>query len=244
MSFIEIKNLTKLYDDNVGIKELNLSIEKHSFVSIVGSFGSGKTTLLRVIAGLNDGYKGSVLIDGVSPAAARRSRRIGMSFQQPSLLPWRNVLGNVMLPFEIIGQHDDIRAKELISLAGLSGAQDKQVHQLSGGMRQLVAIIRSLALNPDILLLDEPFGSIDDLTKDEMNEKLRIIHRKEKKTTILVTHSLQEAVYLSDVVVIMSPSPGTVKRIIPITFDRFTITDKYSDEAMRYVALIRNELAV
>lgn len=242
MSNIEIKNLTKLHGKNTGIKDISLFIEKGSFVSIIGPFGSGKTTLLRVLAGLDEAYEGEVLIDGAPPQTIRRERRIGLSFQQPTLLPWRNVIQNIILPLDIVGVSNKKKAEKLLKLAGLEKIKDKKIHELSGGMRQLVAILRSLVLNPDILLLDEPFSSIDEMTKDMMHEKLLDIHRKSKKTTVLVTHSLQEAVYLSDTVIVLSQSPGTVKKVITIDFPRLSIADKYSESALKYIRSLRKEL--
>lgn len=242
MSFIKIERLSKTYVGGVGIRDIDFAISKGRFVSIVGPFGSGKTTILRIIAGLESYDTGEVMIDGLSPSAAKAQRRIGVGFQQPTLLPWRSVFENVTLPLEIIHNSDFQHAEQLIELAGLASIRDKNIESLSGGMRQLVSIMRSLVLKPDIMLLDEPFSSIDEMTKDIMHEKLLDIHKKNGSTTLLVTHSLQEAVYLSDMVIVLSSSPGTIKSVIDIDFERKSIADKYGDIAMAYVKKLRKEL--
>lgn len=242
MSYIKIRKVSKLYSPNVGVNDINLEVKKGNFISIVGPFGSGKTTLLRILAGLESEFEGHVDIDGLTPAEARKKRRIGVGFQQPTLLPWRNVFENITLPLDITNNHDYGRAEELLALTGLSSIKNKKVDELSGGMRQLVSIVRSLVLDPDILLLDEPFSSIDEMSKDIMHKKLRALHKSRGSTTILVTHSLQEAVFLSDEVIIFSESPATVKRVIKIDYKRSNINDKYSEEAYKYVRELRKEL--
>ena len=244
MSYIEVRKVSKSYPGGGGILDIELTITKGKFVSIIGPFGSGKTTLLRIMAGLETADEGSVSIDGLSPAEAKALRRIGVGFQQPTLLPWRNVYQNVTLPIEITHGKNFDKADELIKLAGLESIKDKKVDELSGGMKQLVSIVRSLVLNPNILLLDEPFSSIDEMTKDIMHETLLEIHKKNNNTTLLVTHSLQEAVYLSDTVVVLSKTPGKIKSIININFEKKGIQDKYSEEALKYVKRLRKELGL
>lgn len=244
MSHITIQHVTKHFgnDKTTGIHDINLEIAKGEFVSIVGPFGSGKTTLLRAMGGLTDTYEGSIQLGGMHPKQALSSGTIGYGFQQPTLLTWRSVIQNIMLPQELVGEIDISYAKSLLDIAGLSKIQDKRVHELSGGTRQLVSILRSLALRPSILMLDEPFSSIDEMTKDTLNERLRTIHHEHKLTTILVTHSLHEAVYLSDRVIVLSHAPGGIKKIVPIKYLRPSIASKYSTEANKLVRQIRREL--
>lgn len=242
MSFITIDKVTKQYSETTGIKDISLKVKKGSFISIVGPFGSGKTTLLRAVAGLITDYEGSIKIGEMTPEEAKAARRIGVGFQQPTLLQWRNVISNIRLPLEIAKPSTYTEPDELLELAGLSSIRERNIHELSGGTRQLVSILRSLVLNPDILLLDEPFSSIDEMTKDKMHEKLLTVHRQRKQTTILVTHSLQEAVYLSDQVIVLSAAPGRVKSIIDIDFPRDSIEAKYSPESLEYIRLLRAEI--
>ncbi len=242
MSFIALENVTKQYNGTAGIRDVSLEVEQGSFVSIVGPFGSGKTTLLRIIAGLISDYEGKATIGDMTPKETKVARRIGVGFQQPTLLSWRNVIDNISLPIEIVKPSVYTEPDELLELAGLASIKERNIHELSGGTRQLVSILRSLVLSPDVLLLDEPFSSIDEMTKDKMHEKLLAIHRQRKQTTILVTHSLQEAVYLSDKVVVLSAAPGRVKSIIDIDFARDSIEAKYSPEALEYVRQLRAEI--
>lgn len=242
MSFIALENVTKQYNGTAGIRDVSLEVEQGSFVSIVGPFGSGKTTLLRIIAGLISDYEGAATIGDMTPKETKAAQRIGVGFQQPTLLSWRNVIDNISLPIEIVKPSVYTEPDELLELAGLASIKERNIHELSGGTRQLVSILRSLVLNPDVLLLDEPFSSIDEMTKDKMHEKLLAIHRQRKQTTILVTHSLQEAVYLSDKVVVLSAAPGRVKSIIDIDFARDSIEAKYSPEALEYVRQLRAEI--
>ena len=242
MSFITLNRVTKQYSEATGVRDVSLKIKKGSFVSIVGPFGSGKTTLLRAVAGLVSDYDGVIKIGEMTPEEAKATRRIGVGFQQPTLLQWRNVINNIGLPLEIAKPSTYTNPDELLGLAGLSSIREREIHELSGGTRQLVSILRSLVLNPDVLLLDEPFSSIDEMTKDSMHEKLLAIHRQRKQTTILVTHSLQEAVYLSDQVIVLSKAPGEVKSIIDISFPRDSIEAKYSPESLEYIRQLRAEI--
>ena len=242
MSFITVKNITKQYEHSVGVKDVSFEVNQGEFISIVGPFGSGKTTILRMTAGLLSGYEGSIKIDGATPAQAKSTHRIGVGFQQPTLLPWRDVKSNINLPIELVKPVNHTSVDELLSIAGLKSIEHKRIHELSGGTRQLVSILRSLVLNPDVLLLDEPFSSIDEMTKDKMHERLLSIHRQRKQTTILVTHSLQEAVYLSDRVIVLSKAPGTIKSIISISFGRKSIESKYSEKSYEYIRRLREEI--
>lgn len=242
MSYIEIKNLSKKFSDTAGIENITLPIEKGAFVSIVGPFGTGKTTLLRCIAGLINDYDGTVKIDGAQPLDVLKKGGVGFAFQQPSLLPWRSVVKNITLPQEIKGNKSTTEAMNLLKVAGLTHIASKRPSELSGGMRQIVSILRSMILQPKILLLDEPFSSVDELTKDKLNKKLLDIHNASDMTTIMITHSLQEAVFLSDEVIVLTPGPGRIKRRVKIDFSRSEIADKYSQKAHDYVALLRKEM--
>jgi NitT/TauT family transport system ATP-binding protein len=188
---------------------VTLSVRSGEFLSIVGPSGCGKSTLLRLIAGLDVPTNGQITID-----AEASGRRIGFVFQDPVLLPWLSTLANVRFPLDTAGvsrsQGDD-RARELLRLVGIEGFEDAYPHQLSGGMRQRAAIARALSYDPPILLMDEPFGALDLLTRDRLNDELLRIWEATRKTVLFVTHSVEEAAYLSDRVIVMSPRPGTIR---------------------------------
>jgi sulfonate transport system ATP-binding protein len=218
-----IENLSKSYtvqgEEVKALKKFNLTIGEGEFVSIVGSSGCGKSTLLRIIAGLETGYQGTVLLgkDRITGPGLDR----GMVFQEHRLLPWLTVEKNVT--FGLKGGKTDVNSKlvgEHLELVGLSGFSEAYPHQLSGGMAQRVAIARALVNQPELLLLDEPFGSLDALTKIQMQQEVLRIRDVEKTTMILVTHDIDEAIYLGDRVVVMSSRPGTIKRIIPVGMSR------------------------
>jgi len=244
MSYISIKNLSKEYKGKKVLENINLTIKKGQFVSIVGPYGSGKTTILKVIAGLINDYSGSISVNNKPPAELRRERKVGYAFQKATLLPWRNVLDNVALPLEIVGKSDKASALKLLSLVGMEELASKSISELSGGMQQLVAILRSLVLEPDVLLLDEPFSSIDEFSKDKLHEQLLEIHSLSHKTTIMVTHSLQEAVYLSDVVIVLSKNPARVKYILEPKLKNRSIDAKYSKEVLSHIQTLRKELQI
>jgi sulfonate transport system ATP-binding protein len=240
MSFIEILNLTKSYEEKDILSNINLNIEKGEFVSIIGRYGSGKTTLLKVIAGLNKNYTGEVLINGLNPSQVLKERGIGICFQKSNLLPWLNVIDNVSLPLKIIGDKSNEKAQALLKTIGLSAISKNKVNQLSGGMEKLVSIARSLILDPMVLLLDEPFSSLDEMSRENLYKKLLNIHKKTNKTTILITHSIFEAVYLSDKVIVLNGDPSTIKSVIKINLD-----EKRDYETMgKYIELLKSELDV
>jgi NitT/TauT family transport system ATP-binding protein len=201
----------------VALDDINLSIQRGEFVSFIGPSGCGKTTLLRVIADLETPSAGSIAVNGVSPQAARVNRAYGYVFQAPALYAWRSVLRNVMLPLEIIGMaapERRTRVANYLSMVGLTGFERKFPWQLSGGMQQRVSIARALAFEPELLLMDEPFGALDEITRDHLNDQLLRLYEQTGKTVVFVTHSISEAVFLSSRIVVMSPRPGRILEII------------------------------
>ncbi len=220
-TIIEARNLDLTFETNDGpvhaLKDVNLSIEKGDFVSFIGPSGCGKTTFLRVVAGLEQATGGSVTVNGLSPDEARRARAYGYVFQAAGLYPWRTIAGNVKLPLEIMGfdrAEQDRRVKNVLDLVDLAGFEKKYPWQLSGGMQQRASIARALAFDADILLMDEPFGALDEIVRDHLNEQLLKLWDSTGKTIGFVTHSIPEAVYLSTKIVVMSPRPGRITDVI------------------------------
>lgn len=206
------------------LNDINLSVERGGFVSLIGPSGCGKSTLLKVLAGLQIPTEGSVTVGGMSPAEAVLRRRIGLVFQEAALMPWKSALDNVCLLMEITGKQrskSDIRARalELMRIVGLEQAIDRRPGQLSGGMRQRVAIARALALDPEVLMMDEPFGALDAITREEMSDFLLEIWQRTGKTVVFVTHSIDEAVFLSGEVHVMGANPARIIERLPITLD-------------------------
>lgn len=202
------------------LKDVDLSIAPGEFVSFIGPSGCGKTTFLRSIAALETPTGGSLRVNGMEPDAARRARAYGYVFQAPGLYPWRTISGNISLPLEIMGFSKADRAERIarvLDLVELSGFGGKFPWQLSGGMQQRASIARALAFDADILLMDEPFGALDEIVRDRLNEALLSLWRKTGKTIGFVTHSIPEAVYLSTKIVVMSPRPGRITRVIDST---------------------------
>jgi NitT/TauT family transport system ATP-binding protein len=223
---IEIDGVAKVYtpsDGNpvVALRDVSLTVSDNEFVALVGPSGCGKSTLLRVIAGLESPELGHVAIDGRVMHGPRRD--IGIVFQTPTLLPWTDVLGNILFPLKVLRRYgrDAIdRAHELITLVGLRGFEKKLPHELSGGMQQRAAICRALVYEPSILLMDEPFGALDALTREEMGLELMRIWSERPKTIVFVTHSVPEAVLLADRVVVMTPRPGRIADVVTIGLPR------------------------
>jgi len=202
------------------LSNVDLTIARGEFVSFIGPSGCGKTTLMRVIADLEQPTAGRIEVNGTTPEQARLARAYGYVFQAAALYPWRNVLRNVLLPLEIIGipaAERRERALKQLALVGLEGFEKKYPWQLSGGMQQRVSIARALALQPELLLMDEPFGALDEITRDHLNEQLLRLWERTGKTVIFVTHSISEAVFLSNRIVVMSPRPGRIIEIIDNT---------------------------
>ncbi|WP_341702218.1 ABC transporter ATP-binding protein [Ferrovibrio sp.] len=205
------------------LSDVNLSVARGEFVSFIGPSGCGKTTLLRVIADLQKATGGDVKVNGVAPETARLDRAYGYVFQAPALYPWRSVLRNITLPLEIMGLPKAERlerAKRVLDLVNLSGFERKFPWQLSGGMQQRVSIARALSFDPELLLMDEPFGALDEIIRDHLNEQLLDLWRRTEKTLLFVTHSIPEAVFLSTRIVVMSPRPGRIIDVIDSNLPR------------------------
>ena len=202
---------------------VDLAIGDGEFVSLIGPSGCGKSTLLRTAADLIAPSDGSVTIAGATPRAARLKREVGFVFQDSALLEWRTILENVMLPLEIAGvprTTREERARELIELVGIGGFENAHPRQLSGGMRQRASIARAMSTNPHVLLMDEPFGALDQITRDRLNLELLALSQAQRMSVVFVTHSIAEAVLLSDRVVIMSPRPGRIRTVLSIDLPR------------------------
>ena len=220
--FAKSVDLTFLTNDGPvdALKDVNLDINEGDFVSFIGPSGCGKTTFLRVLADLETPTGGTVEINGVSPNIARESRAYGYVFQAPGLYPWRSIGKNIKLPLEIIGlsKHEQSeRVKRVLKLVDLQDFENKFPWQLSGGMQQRASIARALAFDADILLMDEPFGALDEIVRDHLNEQLLDLWKTTSKTICFVTHSIPEAVYLSTKIVVMSPRPGRIIDVIEST---------------------------
>jgi NitT/TauT family transport system ATP-binding protein len=199
------------------LKNVSLDVRKGEFVSFIGPSGCGKTTFLRVMADLEQPTGGSITVNGVSPSAARQARAYGYVFQAAGLYPWRSIGGNIRLPLEIMGfskAEQAERVKNVLELVELSDFEKKFPWQLSGGMQQRASIARALAFDADILLMDEPFGALDEIVRDHLNEQLLKLWKRTHKTIGFVTHSIPEAVYLSTKIVVMSPRPGRITDVI------------------------------
>jgi NitT/TauT family transport system ATP-binding protein len=226
------------------VSDVDLTIADGEFVSIVGPSGCGKSTLLRTVADLLAPTTGTVTIAGKTPRAVRLERAVGFVFQDAALLEWRTIVDNVMLPLEIAGvpyadRHK--RATDLIALVGIAGFERSYPRQLSGGMRQRASIARAMSTDPAVLLMDEPFGALDQITRDRLNLELLELSQREHMTVVFVTHSIAEAVLLSDRVVIMSPRPGRIRSILEIDLPRPRRLEVRSDP--RFVELARIGLA-
>jgi NitT/TauT family transport system ATP-binding protein len=226
-SVIEARELSLTFETADGpvyaLSKVNLTVEDGDFVSFIGPSGCGKTTLLRVIADLEQASEGEIAVNGMKPEEAREKRAYGYVFQAPALYPWRTIERNVALPLEIMGFSKAERAERIarnLDLVNLKGFEKKFPWQLSGGMQQRVSIARALAFDPKLLLMDEPFGALDEIARDKLNQQLLELWASTKKTVVFVTHSIPEAVFLSSKIVVMSPRPGRIIDVIETNFAR------------------------
>ncbi len=224
---IDISGLSLTFETSDGpveaLSEIDLAIERGEFVSLIGPSGCGKTTLLRVIADLERPTRGKITVNGLTPSEARLERAYGYVFQAPALYPWRTIAKNIALPLEIMGLSREERKERVsrnLDLVNLTGFENRFPWQLSGGMQQRASIARALAFDPDLLLMDEPFGALDEIVRDKLNEQLLRLWNKTQKTVVFVTHSIPEAVFLSTRIVVMSPRPGRIHDVIECGFPR------------------------
>src|ERR1700735_912303 len=224
---IEISGLSLSFDTADGsvqaLSDVSLRVARGEFVSFIGPSGCGKTTLLRAVADLENPTSGSIRVNAMSPREARANRAYGYVFQAPALYPWRSVARNIALPLEIMGYDKaerDARVAKGLELVNLTGFGKKFPWQLSGGMQQRASIARALSFDPDLLLMDEPFGALDEIVRDKLNEQLLRLWDVTRKTVVFVTHSIPEAVFLSTRIVVMSPRPGRIHDVIACGFPR------------------------
>ncbi len=222
-AIIEVEGVSKLFrvgkTEAVALQDADLQVADGQFVSLIGPSGCGKTTLMRLVADLIEPTSGRITVAGKTPKEARASREYGYVFQAPALYDWRNVLSNVMLPLEIMGYSKAkrrARAEEMLEMVGLESFHRSYPWQLSGGMQQRVSIARALAFDPKLLLMDEPFGALDEITREAMNFELLRLWSQTKKTVVFVTHSIAEAVFLSSHVVVMTARPGRISETIEV----------------------------
>jgi NitT/TauT family transport system ATP-binding protein len=250
MKGIAVSHLEKRYrepgrDEVIALHDVDVTIEPGSFVTVVGPSGCGKSTLLRILAGTLERTSGEVAIGGRGVSGP--TRELGVVFQSPVLLPWRTVLANVTVPAEIQGADMSAtrrRARALLATVGLSGFEDRYPSELSGGMAQRVGICRALVHQPGVLLMDEPFGALDAMTRETMNLELLRIWREQGITVVLVTHSIPEAVFLADRVVVMTPRPGRIAEILDVDLPRPRALEIFSTpEFGRHVAAIRRHFS-
>ncbi len=250
MSVVSASGLSLTFETNDGpvhaLSDVNLSIEAGDFVSFIGPSGCGKTTFLRVIADLEQPTGGEIAVNGVSPQDARLKRSYGYVFQAAGLYPWRTIGGNIRLPLEIMGiskVEQAERVSRVLELVELAGFEKKFPWQLSGGMQQRASIARALAFDADLLLMDEPFGALDEIVRDHLNEQLLALWRRTEKTICFVTHSIPEAVYLSTRIVVMSPRPGRIIDVIDSPLPRERPLDiRESAEFLEVAARVREGL--
>jgi len=249
-SVIDIQGLSLSFQTGDGpvlaLSGVNLQIKRGEFVSFIGPSGCGKTTLLRTVADLETPTSGTIRVNGLTPHQARVNRAYGYVFQAPALYPWRTVASNIALPLEIMGIDKAERAKRVergLDLVNLKGFGKKYPWQLSGGMQQRASIARALSFDPDLLLMDEPFGALDEIVRDMLNQQLLELWEKTGKTALFVTHSIPEAVFLSTRIVVMSPRPGRIHDVIECNFPRDrTLEIRETPEFMEIANRVRHGL--
>ena len=247
---VRVEGVWKVFNEGLpnevtALQDIDLTVNSGEFISLIGPSGCGKSTLLRVIADLTDATKGAVQVAGMSAAAARQEQRYGIAFQQAALFDWRTVRRNVELPLELQGWPKDkrhARAMELLEMVQLADFAEHRPWELSGGMQQRVAIARSLAVDPPLLLMDEPFGALDEMTRERMQNELLRIRLETGKSIIFVTHSIPEAVYLSDRVIVMSPRPGRITDVIPVSLGERDEDTREADVFFDAVTAVREAL--
>ncbi|MEM6428472.1 MAG: ABC transporter ATP-binding protein [Deinococcota bacterium] len=245
-SLVQVRHVDKIYASGThALEDVHLDVNSGEFVSLLGPSGCGKSTLLRIIAGLGDASAGEVLVEGHAPNSPQQLP-LGFVFQDANLLPWRSVLGNVMLPLELMGirKRERLeRAREVLELVGLGGFTKAYPKELSGGMRMRVSIARALVTAPHLLLMDEPFGALDEITRQRLNQELLRIKDATGATVVFVTHNVFEAVYLSDRIAVMSAQPGRIVDTIRIDTDHtrdtsFRGSEVFSNTVVRVVAAL------
>ena len=247
---VNVTGIWKIFNEGLtnevtALQDIDLTVETGEFISLIGPSGCGKSTLLRVIADLTGPTRGQATVAGMPAAQARKDQRYGIAFQQAALFDWRSVRRNVELPLELQGWSKDrrrTRAMELLEMVQLADFAEHRPWELSGGMQQRVAIARSLAVDPPLLLMDEPFGALDEMTRERMQNELLRIREETGKSIIFVTHSIPEAVYLSDRVVVMSPRPGRITDIISVNLGSRTEDTREAEGFFNAVTAVREAL--
>ena len=250
MTAVSVSGVSKVFnqgrtDEVTALSDVDLAVADGEFVSLIGPSGCGKSTLLRLIADLIPPTAGTVAVAGQPAAVARRKQGYGIAFQQAGLFEWRTVVRNVELPLELRGISRDDRRKralEMLELVGLTEFTGHYPAQLSGGMQQRVAIARALAVSPPLLLMDEPFGALDEMTRERLQGELLAICAKTSTSTVFVTHSISEAVFLSDRVVVMSPRPGRITAAIDIDLPARDEAARQSEKYFEHVTAVRQAL--